>query len=73
MNAALTGSSGRVRDKSRINRDQTMLARRFTIICLLTALFGMCLASIVVHSDPSPRFAYGRHATCTPSIFDPCR
>ena len=28
-----------------------MLARRFTIICLVTALFGMFFASLVAKSD----------------------
>lgn len=31
-----------------------MLARRFTMICLLTSLFGMLFANLVVHSDRSP-------------------
>jgi hypothetical protein len=34
-----------------------MLARRFTLICLLTSLFGMLFASLVVHSDRSTAFA----------------
>jgi hypothetical protein len=32
-----------------------MLARRFSIICVLTALFGMGFASLVAHSEHSER------------------
>ena len=31
-----------------------MLARRFTMICLLTSVFGMMFASLVAHADRSP-------------------
>jgi hypothetical protein len=34
-----------------------MLARRFTIVCLLTALFGMFFASLVAQSE-GPRMAH---------------
>lgn len=30
----------------------TMLAKRFTIVCLLVAVFGMSMASIVAQSEP---------------------
>lgn len=30
-----------------------MLARRFTIVCLITAIFGMGLAMLVAESSPS--------------------
>ena len=30
-----------------------MLARRFTIVCLLTALFGIFFAGVVAQSDPA--------------------
>lgn len=33
-----------------------MLARRFTIVCLLTALFGMFFASLVAQSE-GPKMA----------------
>jgi hypothetical protein len=33
-----------------------MLARRFTIVCLLTALFGMFFSSLVAQSE-GPRLA----------------
>lgn len=33
-----------------------MLARRFTIVCLITALFGMFFASVVAQSD-GPKMA----------------
>lgn len=32
-----------------------MLARRFTIVCLLIALFGMLLAALVSQDKRSPR------------------
>ena len=32
-----------------------MLARRFSIICVLTALFGMGFASLVAHSEHAER------------------
>lgn len=32
-----------------------MLARRFTIVCLMTTLFGMGFAILVTHLDQSPR------------------
>lgn len=31
-----------------------MLARRFTMICLLTSIFGMLFANLAVRSEPSP-------------------
>lgn len=31
-----------------------MLARRFTMICLLTSVFGMLFANLVAHADRSP-------------------
>ncbi len=31
-----------------------ILARRFTIICLLTALFGMGMANLVARADHGP-------------------
>lgn len=37
----------------------TMLARRFTIVCLMTAIFGIAFASVAARSD-GPRFDYGR-------------
>ena len=32
-----------------------MLARRFTIVCLIAAIFGMGLAMLVAESSPSAR------------------
>ncbi|WP_459087878.1 hypothetical protein [Mesorhizobium sp. A556] len=32
-----------------------MLARRFTIVCLLTTLFGMAFAVLVAQADRQPR------------------
>lgn len=31
-----------------------MLARRFTMICLVTSVFGMAFANLVAHADRSP-------------------
>ncbi len=43
-----------------------MLARRFTVVCLLTALFGMFFASIVAQSDPARAARHGStHWSCT--------
>ena len=32
-----------------------MLARRFTIVCLLMTLFGMAFAALVAEADHQPR------------------
>lgn len=37
-----------------------MLARRFTIVCLITALFGIGLAMLVAESRPST-YALNQH------------
>lgn len=39
-----------------------MLARRFTIVCLITAIFGMGLAILVAESSP-PAHSLDHHAT----------
>ncbi len=43
-----------------------MLARRFTIVCLLTALFGMFFASVVAQSDAARTARHGAtHWSCS--------
>jgi len=70
MNAAIRGSSGSAGDKCNIEEELPMLARRFSLVCLLTALFGMGLASVVAQHHESRRsqdFAtcpFGRDANC---------
>ncbi len=49
-----------------------MLMRRFTIVCLLTALFGMGLAILVAEaSRPSGNWRDSRPVACT-SATGPC-
>ena len=51
-----------------------MLARRFTIICLVMSLFGMFFASLVAEAGRGPRqrmtapFSCGFETSCYPSI-----
>lgn len=43
-----------------------MLARRFTIVCLLTALFGMFFSMLVIQAERSSRSReYGMVRTCS--------
>jgi len=61
MNAPIRGSSAAaVHYLSHHRRVGPMIARRFTIICLATALFGMFFASLVVRTN-GPDMA-GLHA-----------
>lgn len=50
-----------------------MLARRFTIVCLIAAIFGMALAMLVAQSSP-PAHSLGHHATsgCASAIGMSC-
>lgn len=48
-----------------------MLARRFSLICLLTALFGMGLASLVARHHESPR--YQTYTLCVQGYDASCR
>jgi len=50
-----------------------MLARRFTIVCLITALFGMGMAMMVAQSSP-PAHSLGQQATsgCGSAIGTSC-
>lgn len=42
-----------------------MLARRFTIVCLLTALFGMAFATLVIEvTRPAHSWAIGMVVPC---------
>ena len=44
-----------------------MLARRFTIVCLLMTLFGMLFAILVAEAEPpGPPFVGHRHALMPP-------
>jgi hypothetical protein len=45
-----------------------MLARRFTIVCLVMALFGMLFASLVVEAGRSARS--WEIGTIVPCVFD---
>lgn len=50
-----------------------MFARRFTIVCLLTTLFGMGLAVLVAESSRgSIRFAASGPSLCKMAPFGPC-
>ena len=40
-----------------------MLARRFTIVCLMTMMFGMALSSLVARSEASANHS-GFEAAC---------
>jgi hypothetical protein len=42
-----------------------MLARRFTIVCLLMSLFGMSFAALVAEADRPVRF-WGVANSCRP-------
>lgn len=53
MNGALRAGSGRVPQYPVIKREIEMLARRFTIVCLILAIFGMGLASLVAEAGLS--------------------
>ncbi|QPC87246.1 hypothetical protein GA830_11225 [Mesorhizobium sp. NBSH29] len=48
-------SAGQALSPHRIEGTEPMLARRFTIVCLLTTLFGMGLAMVVGDSDRASR------------------
>lgn len=42
-----------------------MLARRFTIVCLLLTLFGMLMSTLVAHTGRAPRsWETGRLVPC---------
>jgi len=70
MNGAIRGSSGALGDKCGIEEEQPMLARRFSLVCLLTALFGMGLASLVAQHHENRRSQdyvacpFGHDANC---------
>jgi hypothetical protein len=49
MNGPLRESSAAFGDCASHRKDTSMLARRFTIVCLLLTLFSMFFASIVAH------------------------
>jgi hypothetical protein len=70
MNGAIRGSSAVARNKCSIEEDRTMLARRFSLICLLTALFGMGMASLVAEHHENPR---GQFAACPFDYNASCR
>ncbi len=46
-----------------------MLARRFTIVCLIAAIFGMALAILVAEAERNSRSAFSR---CTSSDWSSC-
>lgn len=48
-------------------KDGIMLARRFTIVCLLVAIFGMGLAMLVTEAK---RPAYSWQAGTAPCLFE---
>ena len=55
MNGNLRASSGAIaKIVSIVTGTKPMLARRFTIVCLLTMLFAMGFARIVAQSSESP-------------------
>ncbi|MHA6645594.1 hypothetical protein [Mesorhizobium sp. A623] len=55
MNAGISaGSAGRAQSPC-MKETPAMLARRFTIVCLLTTLFGMAFAVLVAQADRQPR------------------
>lgn len=56
MNAPLReGSAGQCDAVSNIKGNENMLARRFTIVCLLATLFGIGFAMIVAENGRQPR------------------
>jgi hypothetical protein len=42
-----------------------MLARRFTIVCLLTLVFALAFANLVIATKSSPRWANGAIHRCS--------
>lgn len=51
-----------------------MLARRFTIVCLLAALFGMGLAMLAAQGGSgSIRSTWSKPELCTMAPFGPCQ
>lgn len=55
MNACLRTGSGEIRHFRVTDGDAEMLARRFTIVCLLMMLFGMGFAILVAEASRDPR------------------
>jgi hypothetical protein len=49
-----------------------MLARRFTIVCLLTLVFALAFANIVITSRSSQRWADGTLHRCGLSEMSAC-
>jgi len=50
-----------------------MLARRFTIVCLLMTLFGMLFAILVAEASRTRRWEIGEVVICEPGQPHACR
>jgi hypothetical protein len=49
-----------------------MLARRFTIVCLLTLVFALAFAHLVTATKSNPRWANGAIYRCGPVPISGC-
>ncbi|MAS13392.1 MAG: hypothetical protein CMH69_08820 [Nitratireductor sp.] len=66
MNIPLSIGSVRVCHSDGDNEDKPMLMRRFSIVCLITAIFGMGLAILVAEaSRPSDPWQNNRPFSCS--------
>ena len=54
MNTSLRTGSAAKRQYRVENMERPMLARRFTIVCLIVTLFGMMLAMLVAEASRRP-------------------